>query len=562
MMRDGINFLDADYEVMPLEKKPRQIRTKSTSFSQIKKYFNDFRIRLLTKKLEREKDKAVTEAYPEKFTEKDDERMMKRATTIARLEQKIKILDGLSVPVDYIDRRAIKIKKAMMKNISYTSGNIYTVGIENKDAVFEATKQPEVEPMDPELQKDIAANVQKIMEEKKEEERQQQVQAEVKPVVNEPVVEPVKVEQVKAQEKVPSYTPSPVTKAEIRAEIDEEFKKLAGKAKKVADVQDKKVEQPHINLDEIKASIDEAFSEAQKDKVVPEATIGTAEVKDVVEESFESVDVDSKISLEDIKTEIDEAMERVVSKNGAASAKVDRFNEDGSRRENYNYTPMTDEEIRAAQANIEYDKYEEIYRMQNQIKFETAEFKDIFKPADAEGKFNVEEPIVEQPVREVPVVVPEVDGERFVSKPHIVEDAVPSVVSRPTTIEEFGVLKAKVEELKKKLAESESKKNTAIRFAERTSSRAEEIKKITIDSEKAYQDRIASLQLLAKTLEENCKLNETAAHAATKDAECNERFISSQLAKKDQFDEAISQVDSFLNITYDEEEQAHRRRAA
>lgn len=562
MMRDGINFLDADYEVMPLEKKPRQIRTKSTSFSQIKKYFNDFRIRLLTKKLEREKDKAVTEAYPEKFTEKDDERMMKRATTIARLEQKIKILDGLSVPVDYIDRRAIKIKKAMMKNISYTSGNIYTVGIENKDAVFEATKQPEVEPMDPELQKDIAANVQKIMDEKKEEERQQQVQVEDEPVVNEPVVRPVKVEQVKAQEKVPSYTPSPVTKAEIRAEIDEEFKKLAGKAKKVADVQDKKVEQPHINLDEIKASIDEAFSEAQKDKVVPEATIGTAEVKDVVEESFESVDVDSKISLGDIKTEIDEAMERVVSKNGAASAKVDRFNEDGSRRENYNYTPMTDEEIRAAQANIEYDKYEEIYRMQNQIKFETAEFKDIFKPADAEGKFNVEEPVVEQPVREVPVVVPEVDGERFVSKPHIVEDAVPSVVSRPTTIEEFGVLKAKVEELKKKLAESESKKNTAIRFAERTSSRAEEIKKITIDSEKAYQDRIASLQLLAKTLEENCKLNETAAHAATKDAECNERFISSQLAKKDQFDEAISQVDSFLNITYDEEEQAHRRRAA
>ena len=40
---------------------------------------------------------------------------------------------------------------------------------------------------------------------------------------------------------------------------------------------------------------------------------------------------------------------------------------------------MTDEEIKAAQANIEYDKYEEIYRTQNQIKFETAEFKDIFK---------------------------------------------------------------------------------------------------------------------------------------------------------------------------------------
>ena len=64
--------------------------------------------------------------------------MMKRASAIARLEQKIKILDGESVPVDYIDKRAIKIKKAMMKNISYTSGNIYSVGIENKDADFVA----------------------------------------------------------------------------------------------------------------------------------------------------------------------------------------------------------------------------------------------------------------------------------------------------------------------------------------------------------------------------------------------------------------------------------------
>ena len=627
MMREGIDFLDANYENVSLGKKPRQIRTKSTSFSQIKKYFTDFRIRLLSKKLEREKDKAVTEAYPERFSEKDEERMMKRAATIARLEQKIKILDGENVPVDYIDKRAIKIKKAMMKNISYTSGNIYTVGLENKEAVFNATAEPEVVKMDPEVQESIAADVKRIMEEEKKE-------AEA------------------VQEEVAAYTPSPVTKAEIRAEIDEEFAKLAGKAKK-AKVQETAAE-PHINLDEIKASIDEAFQAVKEQKEVPQATIGTDAVKDVVEESFESVNVDSKISREDIKAEVDEAMGRVVSKNGATSAKVDRFNEDGSRREKYNYTPMTDEEIRAAQenieydkyeqiykdehakakaheeaqpvveeapyvytpmtdeeikaaqenieydkyeqiykdeharakaekeaqpvveeepyvytpmtdeeikaaqANIEYDKYEEVYRAQNEVKFKTAEFKDIFKPADPNG-FNVEE----EAVRDIPVIVPEVDGARFVSKPHIVEETKQSVVSKPTSIEEFGALKAKVEELKKKLAETESKKNTAVQFAERTSSRAEEIKRITIDSERAYQDRIASLQLLAQTLEENCKLNETAAHAATKDAECNERFISSQMAKKEQFDDAINQVDSFLSFTYgEEEERGPRRRAA
>ena len=389
--------------------------------------------------------------------------------------------------------------------------------------------------------------------------------------------------------------------------IIKDVAKLAGKAKKAV-VQEEVVE-PHINLDEIKASIDEAFQAVKDQKEVPQATIGTDAVRDAVEESFESVNVDSKISREDIKAEVDEAMSRVVSKNGATSAKVDRFNEDGSRREKYNYTPMTDEEIRAAQenieydkyeqiyrdehakakaereaqpvveeepyvytpmtdeeikaaqANIEYDKYEEIYRTQNEVKFKTAEFKDIFQPADPNG-FNVEAEVSEEAVREVPVIVPEVDGERFVSKPHVVVEPTPSVVSKPTSIEEFGALKAKVERLKKKLAETESKKNTAVQFAERTSSRAEEIKRITIDSEKAYQDRIASLQLLAQTLEENCKLNETAAHAATKDAECNERFISSQMAKKEQFDDAINQVDSFLNFTYGEEEAKGRSRAA
>ena len=574
MMREGIDFLDGDYENVSLGKKPRQIRTKSTSFSQIKKHFNDFRVRLLNKKLEREKDKAVTEGYPEVFGDKENERMMKRATTIARLEQKIKILDGEEVPVDYIKNRAIKIKKAMMKNISYTSHNIYTVGIENKEAVFNATEESKVEAIEREVQDKIAADVRKIMdEEKKVEEAQEEV--------------------------VASYTPGPITKAEIRAEIDEEFKKVVRNDKKT----EKAVEEPHINLDEIKASIDEAFNQ-MKSKTEPEATIGPEVIKDVVDEQYDNIDVNSGISLEDIKTEVDEAMERIVSKNGNTSAKVDRFNEDGSVREKYTYTPMTDEEIRAAQenieydkyeqiyreeherakaaqeaetqeeyvytpmtdeeiraaqANIEYDKYEEIYKMQNAVNFKTAAFKDIFKPVDKDV-FNE---VQEEPVREVPVIVPEVDGERFVSERQVEEEVQTGVVSRPTSIEEFAELKAKVVELKKKLAESERKKNTAVQFAERTSSRAEEIKKITIDSEKAYQDRLASLQLLAQTLEENCNLNDTAARAAAIDAECNERFISSQMAKKNQYDEAINQVDSILNFTYGgEEEVTARRRSA
>ena len=310
MIREEINVLDG-YELVKREKKPRQIRTKSTSFSQIKKHFTDFRIRLLNKKLEREKDKAVTEGYKNPASERDSEKMMKRASNIARLEEKIKILDGEEVPVDYVSKRAIKIKKAMMRNISYTSDNIYAVGLENKEEVFNNIETPEVVPMDPEVQEEIAAKVRKIMEEDAKEAAKEVAAAE-------PVETPV-------QEEVAGYEPDAITKAEIKAEIDSELDKI--KHDKAQAVEETKL--PHIDLDEIQAVVNDAFKEMQ-DTPEASATIGSEEIKDVVEESFDNVDVDSKISLEDIKSEVDEAMDRIVSKNANTDAKIDRFNEDGS----------------------------------------------------------------------------------------------------------------------------------------------------------------------------------------------------------------------------------------
>ena len=743
MIREEINFLEG-CEFVTQEKKPRQIRTKSTSFSQIKKHFIDFSIRLLNKKLEREKDKALTEGYKDPASKRESEKMMRRASAIARLEEKIKILGGKDVPFDYVNKRAIKIKKAMMEKISYTSNNIYAVGLENKKEVFNSTETPEVVPMDPEVQEAIAAKVKAIMEEEAAKEAvnevaavepvetpvQEEVAANVKMIMEEEaakeaakevavvepvetpiqeevaVVEPVEtpvqevvatvepvetptqeevaaVERVETpvQEVVAGYEPDAITKAEIKAEIDRKLDEI--KQDKAQAVEETKL--PHIDLAEIQAVVNDAFKEMQ-DTPEASATIGSEEIEGVVEESFKNVDVDSKISLKDIKSEFDEAMDKIVSKNAKTDAKIDRFNEDGSVREKYTYTPMTDEEIKAAsenieydkykevyrqehepaqaareaqaeeeayvykpmtdeeikaaqanieydkyeeiyrqeheqakavseaqaeeetyvykpmtdeeikaaqanieydkyeeiyrqeheqakaaseaqaeeetyvykpmtdeeikaaQANIEYDKYEEIYKMQNATNFKTAAFKDIFKPADKD--FNIFDN-KEEAVREVPVIVPEMDGNRFTSQ-EVREEVKPGVVSKPTSIEAFAELKAKVEELKKKLAESENKKNTAIKFAERTSDRAEEIKRSTIASEKAYQDKLASLQLLAQTLEENCKLNDTAAHAAAIDAECNERFICLQQSKKEQYDEAIIQVDSILNFTYEE----------
>ena len=528
-MRDEINLCDVDYENASMEKKSRQIRTKGSSFTTISENFTNFRINLLNKKLEEKKKDALNTKYVGNadglITKKDEERMMDKAEIIARLEEKIKVLEGDEVPVDYVNRRAIKIKRAMMDKIKSKSVVIYQVGEDSAEDVFDKT---EVDTTESEVsldeQKAVSDHVRHIMRDQKVDLEEAQIQG---------------------------YVPDAITRAEIKAEIDEAFDNV-----KTDEVQSEEVveETPHINLDEIKASIDEAFNEKEFDSE-SEATIGPEIVKDVVDESINLVEDEHEISLEDIKSEIDEAMEQVVSKNGSTNAKLDRFNEDGTRK--YDYVPMTDEEIKAAQANIEYDKYEEIYRLQNQeaFNFKTAEFKDIFKPATNNNleqfSFAANE---EETVREVPVIVSEVEGERIVSP----ETA---VVSRPTSLEEFSELKAKVVELKKKLAESENRKNTAVQFATRTASRAEEIKKITIASEKEYQDRLASLQLLAKTLEENCNLNDTAARTATMDAECNERFISSQMSKKNQYDKAIEQVDTILGEA-PTEEVSHRRRAA
>ena len=73
--------------------------------------------------------------------------------------------------------------------------------------------------------------------------------------------------------------------------------------------------------------------------------------------------------------------------------------------------------------------------------------------------------------------------------------------------------------------------------------------------------QISTVAQLAKTLEENCNLNDTAARTARIDAECNERFISSQMTKKNQFDEAINQVDTILGFANVEEHSRGRRAA-
>ena len=63
MEKENIELLDVSYDNAKSESNPRQIRTKKASFTSINDKFNAFRIRLLNKKLEEEKDKALKQEY-------------------------------------------------------------------------------------------------------------------------------------------------------------------------------------------------------------------------------------------------------------------------------------------------------------------------------------------------------------------------------------------------------------------------------------------------------------------------------------------------------------------
>ena len=141
MMQD-IELIDRDYGVVNKDKRLSccQIKTRESSFNNIKSKWNKFRLTLLTKKLDRLKQEIVTHKFvadnDSRITARSESKLLSKATAIARVEEKIKILSREDVPTNYVSNRAIKLKKRMMDNLTFNCGNAYSVGIDKIDEVF------------------------------------------------------------------------------------------------------------------------------------------------------------------------------------------------------------------------------------------------------------------------------------------------------------------------------------------------------------------------------------------------------------------------------------------
>ncbi len=280
----------------------RKIKFKGISFTNISKRWNEFRLNRLKSKLIADKEKLVnmefSNAQLTKGRETTEQKIMKKTTAIAKLESRIQFLEtGNYSTEEFINSRAIKLKKTMMSNLVYNRDSLYGLTDEaaneilNGPTVVEKEENPTIPveeeisttPVEEEIreqQEKLAKEVQKIMAE--DQESQQEVQP------NEEV----------SQNRTDVV---PITPVEDTNEPAETFNPIA-------------IEEPKTEI--------------------PIETVNKNEVFDAINEAMATVSVEEPIQREEVAGTIDEEMEKIkVSGNESSIAKVNKFiNEDGTYR--------------------------------------------------------------------------------------------------------------------------------------------------------------------------------------------------------------------------------------
>lgn len=566
MMVDKIDLLDNDYNLVSRKASPRQIKTRSKSFSSISGIFTKFRISRLEKKLEKSRKSFVNQEIHKNLGDssvvrKTEKNIEKKAKAIAKIEEKIMILSKENVPTNYVENRAIKLRKNMMNNLSHNSFMAYSLGIKSEadetkaiDKIFnedsplsinERVRESELEDVEDveEQENDQVETPESIMSHESEEigrsvssildgdtsgdtskefevaddkevdavEKEEVSSDESDKEVSEPVVESEQISDIstfmkdidlnidtykdstnsnsvidesKSREHI-EVVPTDIDRDAIKSSIDDQFENIAKSgdisgeetitnagrpniddnfnsvdngAKFVSPETVKGVvgtgskididtdEPKSISPEEVRAVLDGKFDEVEnaeeEDKVDTHLDVKSIEetISDALsklDEEEQNKDLDDEMSFEDVHEEVEDAINERnrISSNESHVARINEFDADGNKKQKFDYVPMTDEEIKQAQENIEYEKYEnpafkEEKHLPNELKFNYPKirFEDIFVPANKDEDYKIEsEDVVEEKQEIVPVndnirgeivVVPD----RKVQLPMVVED--------------------------------------------------------------------------------------------------------------------------------------------
>lgn len=566
MMVDKIDLLDNDYNLVSRKASPRQIKTRSKSFSSISGIFTKFRISRLEKKLEKSRKSFVNQEIHKNLGDssvvrKTEKNIEKKAKAIAKIEEKIMILSKENVPTNYVENRAIKLRKNMMSNLSHNSSMAYSLGIKTEadeakaiDKIFnedsplsinERVRESELEDVEDvedveEQENDQVETPESIMSHESEEigrsvssilagdtskefkvaddketdavEKEEVSSDESDKEVSEPVSESEQIPDISTFMKdidlnINTYqdstntnsvidenesrehievVPTDIDRDAIKSSIDDQFENIA----KSGDISEEETitnagrpnaenrfnsidngvkfvspetvkgvvgtgskididtdEPKSISPEEVRAVLDGKFDELEnteeEDKVDTyldvksiEETISDALNK--LDEEEHNKDLDDEMSFEDVHEEVEDAINErnKISSNESHVARINEFDADGNKKQKFDYVPMTDEEIKQAQENIEYEKYEnpafkEEKHLPKDLKFNYPKirFEDIFVPANKDVDYKIEsEDVVEEEKQEIVPVNDNIRGEivvvpdRKVQLPMVVED--------------------------------------------------------------------------------------------------------------------------------------------
>ena len=563
MMVDKIDLLDNDYNLVSRKASPRQIKTRSKSFSSISGIFTKFRISRLEKKLEKSRKSFVNQEIHKNLGDssvvrKTEKNIEKKAKAIAKIEEKIMILSKENVPTNYVENRAIKLRKNMMSNLSHNSSMAYSLGIKNEadeakaiDKIFnedsplsinERVRESELEDVEDveEQENDQVETPESIMSHESEEigrsvssilagdtskefkvaddketdavEKEEVSSDESDKEVSEPVSESEQIPDISTFMKdidlnINTYqdstntnsvidenesrehievVPTDIDRDAIKSSIDDQFENIA----KSGDISEEETitnagrpnaenrfnsidngvkfvspetvkgvvgtgskididtdEPKSISPEEVRAVLDGKFDEVEnteeEDKVDTHLDVKSIEetISDALnklDEEEHNKDLDDEMSFEDVHEEVEDAINErnKISSNESHVARINEFDADGNKKQKFDYVPMTDEEIKQAQENIEYEKYEnpafkEEKHLPKDLKFNYPKirFEDIFVPANKDVDYKIEsEDVVEEEKQEIVPVNDNIRGEivvvpdRKVQLPMVVED--------------------------------------------------------------------------------------------------------------------------------------------
>jgi hypothetical protein len=450
-MADAIELVDKDYSVAKKDRiSSTQIKTRRKSFEAISRVWNKFRLSRIEKLLDMKKNSFVNGKFNadenSRLTRSAEKTLTKKSLAIAKLEEKIKIRSNEVVPVNYVNNRAIKIRKKMMDNLVANCDMSYSVDLDSRDQIFEEAENNNVNSINNGVSStEIASALDEAMDKVSVEENIEAV-APVVTDVAETAVEPVVTE-----------TAEPVISEDNSVEATEVTNDIApveAVAPVVTDVAETAVEPVVTETTEPVISEDNGVVEATEvtSDIAPVEEVSTPVVTenidtDVAEDSnitevnnsdaiydfnlddgkalFEITSPEDEKTEENIVSEnpinynSDVSEEKIVSnddneikvlKNNSSVARIDKYRDEV---EKFEYKPMTAEEIEAARKNIEYDKYEKIYAKERK-KVPVITFKDIFKPASQEKRDEMYNSILKSEISNSPTYINSESNDRYV----------------------------------------------------------------------------------------------------------------------------------------------------